>query len=139
MKPLIKIALFVIFFLTIAGIGAALYLLKMGHKDLKNVVPDFIISASDLQRTFEDNESEATVKYVNKILEVNGIVESASPGEANVLNVTLKTSNNFSSIICTFPSAIDPHLFTPDTQVKIRGECSGFLMDVLLNNCVLIK
>jgi hypothetical protein len=139
MKLLIKITLLIVFFIALAGIGFALYLFNKEHKDLKNVVPDFTISAFAFQKAFEDNESEATAKYVGKIIEVNGIIESTSPGEANVLNVNLKTSNDFSSINCTFPNATDPHSFTPGTQVKIRGECSGFLMDVLLNNCVLIN
>jgi hypothetical protein len=139
MKPSVKIALFVVFFLAVAGIGVALYLFNMEPKDLKNVSPDFTLTASDLQKAFEDNESEATAKYVKKVIEVNGIIESVSPGEDNVLNVTLKTGSDFSSIICTFPGTTDPLRFTSGTQVKIRGECSGFLMDVLLNNCVLVK
>lgn len=139
MKPFVKVALFVVVFLAIAGIGVALYLFNMEHKDLKKVSPDFIISAADLQKAFEDNESDATAKYVNKIVEVNGIIETVSEGEGNVLNVTLRTSSDLSSIICTFAGTADPLKFTPGTQVIIRGECSGYLMDVLLNNCVLVE
>jgi hypothetical protein len=139
MKSRIKIVLAVVLIITLAGIGAAVYLFNLEHKDLHRVNPDFITTASDLQKAFEENEVSATSKYVNRIVEVNGIIESIKTGEENVLNVTLKTGSDFSSVICTFPDATYQANLISGNQVTIRGECSGFLMDVLLNNCILVK
>lgn len=138
MKPLVKIALFVVFFLALAGILTALYLFNKQHKDLEKVKPDFVISAIDLQKAFEENETSAASTYVNKVLEVTGIIESVKTGENNVLSIVLKTGNDLSTVICTFTPEIDPSKFTPGNQITARGECSGFLMDVLLNNCVIL-
>jgi hypothetical protein len=139
MKKSVKILLFIVFFFAVAGIGAALYLFNMQHKDLQKAKPDYVITSTDIQKAFEDNESAATAKYVNKIIEVSGTIESVKPGEGNILNVTLKTGSDLSSVICTFPRSIDSSKFDAGGKVTIRGECSGFLMDVLLNNCSLIK
>ena len=139
MKRYVKILLGVVLFVAVAGIGTALYLFNMQHKDIGKAKPDFVITAVDLQKAFEDNEAAATAKYVKKILEIEGEVESVKTGEANVLNVTLKSGSDLSSVICTFVPATDPAKFTAGSRVTVRGECSGFLMDVLMNNCVLVK
>jgi hypothetical protein len=139
MKTNVKVLLGVVTFIAVVGIGAALYLFRMPHKDIGKAKPDFIITAIDIQKAFEDNETLATAKYVNKILEIEGEVESVKTGEANVFNVILKSGSDLSSVICTFPAATEPAGFTVGAKVSIRGECSGFLMDVLMNNCVLIK
>jgi hypothetical protein len=139
MKTYVKILLGVVTLIAVVSIGAAVYLFRMPHKDIGKAKPDFIITAIDLQKAFEDNETSATAKYVNKILEIEGEVESVKTGEANVFNVTLKSGSDLSSVICTFPAATEPAKITVGTKVTVRGECSGFLMDVLMNNCVLIK
>lgn len=139
MKTYIKILIGVVLFVALAGIGAGIYLFNMQHKDLGKAKPDYVITAVDLQKAFEDNETSATAKYVNKILEIEGEVESVKTGEANVLSVTIKSSSDLSSVICTFPAVTDPAKFTAGSRVTVRGECSGFLMDVLMNNCVKVK
>jgi hypothetical protein len=139
MKLYVKILLGVVVFIALAGIGAALFLFNMQHKDLKKAKPDFVITAVDLQKAFEDNETAATAKFVKKVLEVSGVVDAVKTGEANTINVTIKSGSDLSSVICTFPAATDQSGFTQGSQIKVRGECSGYLMDVLLNNCVVIK
>ena len=139
MKTYVKILLGVVVFIALAGIGIALVLFIMPHKDLGKARPDFVITAIDLQKAFEDNESAATAKFVNKVIEVRGIIESVKPGEGSILNVTLKTGSDLSSVICTFARDADPSKLNTGNQVTIRGQCSGFLMDVLLNDCSLIE
>lgn len=139
MKPLIKITLAIVLFIAIAGIGAALYLFNLKHKDLSRIKPDFVITATDLQKAFEENESGATVRYVNKVIEVSGEVSSVKPGENNTISILLKTGSDMSSVICTFPASGNPVTVTTGLSVTIRGECSGYLMDVLLNNCAIAK
>lgn len=139
MKSSVKITLFVVFFIALGGIIIALYMYNKQHKDLRKIKPDFVITATDIQKAFEDNETSAASKYVNKILEVTGIIESVKTGKENILSVIIKTGSDFSSVICTFPLTADTTKLIVGDQVTIKGECSGFLMDVLLNNCVLIK
>jgi hypothetical protein len=139
MKLYVKILLGVVVFLAVAGIGGALYMFNLQHKDLNKVKPDFIITAVDLQKAFEDNEASATSRFVKKTVEVSGVIDSFKSGEGNTLNVTVKSGSDLSSVICTFPAAADQSKFTPGARITIRGECSGYLMDVLLNNCVVVK
>ena len=139
MKPYVKIAMFVVFFIALAGILVALYMFNMQHKDLLKVKPDFVMTAIDLQKEFEDDEIAATSQYVKKIIEVSGTIQSVKPGEDKTLSISLKTGSDLSSVICTFQSVSDPSEFKTGDQITLRGECSGFLMDVLLNNCSVVQ
>ena len=136
MKKNLKIALIAIIIIALAGAAAGFYMYNLKPKDLGKVKPDLIVTASELQSAFEENETAAALKYVNKIVEVSGEVGSVEPGENNSVNISLKTNSSFSSVICTFPTGVGSGRVKEGSQISIRGECSGYLMDVLLNNCV---
>lgn len=138
MKPYIKITLFVVCFIALVGIFAGLYMFNLKHPDTSKVKPDFIITATALQKDFEANETTASARYINKILEVNGTILSITRADSSHLNLALKTGNEMSSVICTFALS-DPSKFKAGGEITLRGECSGFLMDVLLNNCAVVQ
>jgi hypothetical protein len=138
MKPYVKVALFVVLIIAVSGILYALILYNKKHPDTSKVKPDFIITAAALQKEFEDAEAAASAKYIKKILEVSGSVSSVTQADSNNVNISLKSGNDLSSVICTFATA-DPSKFKAGDEITIRGECSGFLMDVLLNNCAIVQ
>jgi hypothetical protein len=139
MKTYIKIALFIVTFIALSGILAALYMYNLKHTDMAKAKPDFVVTASVLQKAFEDNEASASTRYINKIIEVTGTIASVKPAENNILSISLVTGSDISSVICTFPAVNDASKFITGDKITLRGECSGFLMDVLLNNCAVIN
>jgi hypothetical protein len=139
MKTYVKIALGIVLFIAIGSILVALKMYNKKHTDTSKAKPDFVVTATALQKEFEDNETAASAKYINKIVEVTGTVVSVKPAENNSVNITLSTGSDMSSVICTFISLADPSIIKSGDKATVRGECSGFLMDVLLNNCSLIK
>jgi hypothetical protein len=106
---------------------------------MAKVKPDFIVSATILQKEFEEDETVASAKFINKIVEVTGIIASVNPTENDGISITLETGSDFSDVICTFAVVNDPDMLNVGKEITIRGECSGFLLDVLLNNCAYIK
>jgi hypothetical protein len=139
MKIYVKVALFFVTFIALSAILAALYFYNLKITDMAKAKPDFIVTASSLEKAFEDDETKASVTYINKILEVSGKIASVKPAENSVVNISLVTESVLSSVICTFPAVKDPSIFRVGDEITLRGECSGFLMDVLLNNCALIS
>ncbi len=139
MKTYVKVALAVVSLIAIGGILAALYLYNLQHTDTSKAKPDFVISAALLQKEFGDNEKLASEKYISKIVEVSGKISAVKPGENNVTSITLETESPFSSVICTIADGTDISKLAMGNEITIRGECSGFLMDVLLNNCSVIE
>ena len=139
MKKSVRTTLGTVILLGLAGLIIGLYLYNKQDRNLQKEKPDFIITSIDLQKAFEENEAASIARYVNKIIEVTGTIESVKAGEGNITSVILKTESGLSSVICTLSSEADPADLVRGNEVVIRGECSGFLMDVLLNNCVIIK
>ena len=140
MKLYIKIALGFVVFIALAGILAALYMFNLKHTDMAKARPDFTITSTVLQKAFEDNETAASKLYINKILEVTGKIASVKPpAENKFISISLITGSDLSSVICTFPVISDPSMLSVGEEITLRGECSGFLMDVLLNNCAIIQ
>jgi hypothetical protein len=138
MKPWIKVGAIVILVIGITGILTGLYFYNLKSKDLRKVKPDVTITSVDLQKAFEENEKEASAKYIGKVIEVRGEIASYKPGEKNSFNISLRTGNDLSLIICTLPVIPDSTGLSAGGTIAIRGVCSGYLMDVLMNNCVLI-
>jgi hypothetical protein len=139
MKTSYKIALSLVLIIFIAGISFAVYLFNKRHKDLEKTRPDFVLTATDLLKEFENDENKASAKYVNKVLEVSGVIESLNAGEDKTVSIVLKTESDFSTVICTFQQLIDPADYRQGESITVKGECSGFLTDVLLNNCYIKK
>lgn len=125
--------------LAVAGLLAAIYMYNKPQKNMQNQKADFEVTATDLQLEFKSDEAAAHQKYIGKNVEVTGKVISVNIEEDKVVSIILETPDEMSSVICTFNEKMDPKAIDPSRPVKVRGELSGFLMDVLLNNCVLIK
>jgi len=139
MKLSVKIALFVVVFIAITAILVALIFYFKKHADLSKANPDFVVTATALQKEFEEDETTASAKYINKILELSGEIEYIARTDSNNLNISLKTDNEISSVICTFSMGKGPSDPKAGDEITLRGICSGYLMDVLLNNCALVS
>ena len=139
MKTSYKIVSSLVLIIFIAGASYAVYLFNKGHKDLETTRPDFVLTATDLLKEFENDENKASAKYVNKVLEVSGVIESLNAGDDKTVSIVLKTESDFSTVICTFQQLTDPADYRQGENITVKGECSGFLTDVLLNNCYIKK
>jgi hypothetical protein len=139
MKPFLKITFLAIFLIGGTALMTGVYLFNKTHADLTTMKPDFTITAAALQKEFETDESAASAKYISKVIEVTGPVASLAPGDHENLSISIGTGNPMSAIICTLAKPDDPSKYREGQEITVRGECSGFLMDVLLNNCAVVK
>ena len=139
MKPSFKIIILITWLIGLVGLFIGLYMYNLEAEDLQKAKPDFVITAASLQKAFEDNEAAANTKYSDKIIEVSGMIESVKPGEDEAVSISLKTESPLSNVICTFQSGTAPAVFKVGVQITLRGKYSGFLTDILLNNCVVVK
>lgn len=137
MRPIRLIILLAVFIVVLTGIFIAVYEYYKKPADTATLRPDYVVTATVLQKEFENNETEASAKYINKIVEVTGKVSSVSVSESPG-SIILSTDNPVSSVICTLQVGITSKT-SEGGNITIRGECSGYLMDVLLNNCIIVK
>lgn len=95
------------------------------------------LSASQLLKLYEENEDSANQLYLGKVISVTGIVDSYSEDSVS-LSVYLKNAGDFSGVTCVFDkSTINADSFRTGAETTIKGICSGYLFDVILNKCAL--
>ena len=141
MKPLIRNLLIIAVILGAIGGIIGLYMYNKEDPDLAKVKPDFILQVSELVNDFNQDESSASVKYIDKVLEVTGPVLAIEPTSDTTMNVTLSAENQMTGVICSFKDVADPASLKikEGETITVRGVCSGMLMDILLNNCVIVN
>jgi hypothetical protein len=137
-----RISLAIVLLSILAAATYGYYMFNLKRSDLSKVKPAYILSSKELFSAFESDETGATAKYIGKVVEVNGNVAQVEFGSADsTLSITLREDDELSGVICTFSGVLDKTEvnISPEQQITVRGECSGMLMDVLLNNCVIVK
>jgi hypothetical protein len=133
------IALLLIVFAIIAALIVWKWVFMKSDVSVSSKKADIEIEASVLAHEFEENEEAANVKYLGKVIAVSGIVNSISEDEEN-LSVYLKNAEDISGVMCTLKKVTVAGIqIKPGDQVKIKGMCDGYLMDVKLNKCSLEK
>ena len=107
---------------------------------LENTSPDFALSADDIFAQFEKNETEANKKFLDKVIEVSGTVQSFNNENLADRNVTLQTESGIFGVICKLDSTYDAKYTTvKGDKIKLKGVCTGMLMDVVLIRCIPTK
>ena len=130
----------VILILGIIGTFVAYKMYNKPHIDVADSKSDIVISADKIQSDFSTNENLANTNYLEKIIEVSGEISELSLENKKGI-ITLKTKDDFGSVLC--------HLSDNSTQkmntlkmgkpVRLKGICTGYLMDVILVKCEIIN
>lgn len=130
----------VILILGIIGAFVAYKMYNKPHVDVADSKSDIVISADKIQSDFSTNENLANSNYLEKIIEVSGEISELTLENKKGI-ITLKTNDDFGSVLC--------HLSDNSTQkmntlkvgksVRLKGICTGYLMDVILVKCEIIN
>ncbi|HTO15011.1 MAG TPA: hypothetical protein VLZ83_04535 [Edaphocola sp.] len=129
-----KKTLITLILIALSVIAVVYYIMNKPHKDINNETT-INITAVQLFNEFTTNESAANAKYLNKALEVNGIIIVVAENQDNEQYIVLKTNDEMYGIMCTLRHK-NINSFVGD-NVNIKGYCSGFAGDVKLTDCVL--
>jgi hypothetical protein len=135
MKTGIRNVILVLIIIAIAAVLVWKYTFKAADTNVASEKADFTLTASELLAAFEGNEQDANEKYLNKIVVVKGTVESVSNDSVGI-SVYLKEPDAMAGIICGFDAeGKNVSDIKKGAVVKIKGICTGYLMDVVLNKC----
>lgn len=139
MRPIYRNLLILIALGLVIGLATLLYTFRKSAVTVESKKADVQIDAAGLLDAFEEDESEANEIYLGKIVSVTGKVESVSEDSVGI-SVYLKEDGDISGIICSFDkSANDVATIDKGNIVEIKGICTGYLMDVILNRCALVS
>lgn len=140
MKSKFKIA---IIGLTVLLVGCCYLYLEFYNshkKDMQTANTDVHIRSNQLAGSFSADEQKANYDYVEKTIEVVGSIEKITKVD-NRYTVLLQGEDRASYVMCDLlPSNSKmAEKLRPGQVVRLKGICKGYLMDVILLNCILIK
>lgn len=118
-------------------IGYGMY--NKPHVNVEKEKAELVIRADRLIEDFQNNESEANTKYVDKILQLEGTVSRISFENGNGF-VTLKGQNEGSGVLCQMMPVENKNIlkYKVGSKVMIKGICTGYLIDVTMVRCVFV-
>jgi len=117
----------------IVGAFVAYKIYNKPHLDITEASADITISANNLMQDFSSDENTANTKYLDKIIQVKGVI-SETKIENEIGIITLKTNDNFGSILCHLSKEATKKINTlkEGQTITVKGICTGYLMDVIL-------
>lgn len=135
-----KTLLIIISLLLIGALATGIYLWNKPHKNLQKATADITITAPELMAAFNEDETAANAKYLDKVVAVTGKVrESVTSGDVTI--ISLEAEDELGAVTCELDRfrKQDAISVSAGEQITVKGLCSGKTIDVVLVQCVVTK
>ena len=108
--------------------------------DISNAEPVTKINFSVIVDLYEKDEANANTQYLGKIIQVSGPITDIIKQQDTLINVFIGDTNSLHKVSCLLDKKHfnDIDKYNEMQQVTIKGICTGFLLDVELNRCVIV-
>lgn len=130
-----------------AGIGILVlagYFYKEYYRrpaDITSIQPAEKVNAASIVSLYQNDEAKANQQYLNKMVQVQGAITEIINQQDTLINVFIGDTNSVHNVSCLLDkrhfNAIKK--YTAGQQITIKGICTGFLLDVELNRCVIVQ
>lgn len=142
MKKSFKIVLIILVIIALGAFAAWKFVWNKDHRTAEDEKPVATVTASALFTEYETDETASNAKYLNKTVQVGGTVSGVTKDESGTIVVLLATESMMGVVSCTFSSTngkpIEVEVKEGD-QINVKGIVSGYAMDVVLEQCSLVK
>ena len=110
------------------------------HLDIEKSKADLIITAQNLLDDYQKDENSANKKYVDNLIQIKGVISKISINDGSSI-ITFNDANGESSVMCHMSPDQNLNVLKlkKDSQIAIKGICTGYLLDVIMVRCVLVN
>ncbi|MFN8350023.1 MAG: hypothetical protein U0U25_01025 [Flavobacteriales bacterium] len=133
-----RIILLVVLVLAAVGGWVAWRMYERPVQQAADAQADITIDAAALLQAFQGDEVAAGKQYNDKVLQVAGRVREVSVAAGSPTTVYLETGDAMAGISCEFPAGVDVPAMT-GADVKVKGFCAGYNLDVELKRCAIVE
>ncbi|MEO5683538.1 MAG: hypothetical protein ABIQ88_12895 [Chitinophagaceae bacterium] len=118
--------------------GGAIFVYRMYNKPHRSAATETVVvlTAGQLAAAYELDEAGANKKYLGNAVQVSGTVSELSFNQQNK-QVLILTGTGMSAVQCSLLE--DKAGVKKGDSVIIKGFCSGFLTDVIMDRCIVAK
>jgi uncharacterized protein YpmB len=131
---MLKKVVITVLILALIGVGTGAYMwFKPPPKveDSKGIV----ITAVALTKEYNTNEKKADTSYLDKAIEVSGVINGVNKNQDSGIVVTLESGDPMGDVQCTMREKnVNPQ---KGKDITIKGFCRGNNMGVVLNDCII--
>jgi len=109
------------------------------HVDVEDSKVDYVFTPKKLVDEYLQNEMAATKKYADQILQIEGDTYTISTLKGSSI-ITFNSEALASSVICHLQPEENNKILKlkKDQYITVKGICTGYLLDVVMVECVLI-
>ncbi len=129
---------YIIGFIILIVIACAVYGLYVWNKPQRDVRKEkgIKMTATAIFDSFTSNENNANASFLNKAIQVTGVVSEVKKNQAGQTVLILLSNDPVFGVNCTFKE--DPGQINKGSTIMFKGICTGYLSDVIINEGVLI-
>lgn len=136
----LKNIVIVIFVLLVIGAFVGYKMYNKPHVNVAETNADILTTANKIIKDFSSDETTANVKYLEKIIELKGVVSETKKEKEKGI-ITLKTNDDFGNVLCHLSEISTEKInsIKVGQNITVKGICTGYLMDVILVKCEIIN
>ena len=127
----------------VVGVAVIYYMWNKPHEAIGKA--DVTTTATELADDFYKDEDAAMTKYIGKdgktiIVQVSGKITDVKTDTSGT-TIALETSDPTKGVSCVLDKFTKqaPHDYKAGEEVKLKGLCTGRLIDVVLDRCVPVE
>ena len=120
--------------MAVAAAGVGYYLYTKPKADMETMKAYSALKAADLVQKFNDDEAAAEVEFLDKTVEVTGIVK-----EKTESGIILEGVDEMTGVLCEFENPADLAAIDAKQTITVKGICTGKLLDVVLSRCIVAE
>ncbi len=114
----------------------------MPQASMKGKEASFTVDTHILYEAFSTDESKANETYLGKVVETSGfIVEQLLDESGRSVLILSNESNGVGQVYATLEEGKKKpgHDYSPGKKISVKGLCTGYLMEVVLNKASVIS
>lgn len=133
-----KILIFLVLAAAVAGIYGY-WMFTRTEPSLNDVKADLAVDVADFLKAYDADEDAANTQYLDKIVEVKGKVDQVRTDENGIVKISFASDDPMATVLAEMASTENEKALkiSPDTEITIRGKCTGKLSDIVCINCVI--
>jgi len=132
----VRVILLIIALIILSGILIGYTLYNKPQRSVENEEA-VTVSATQLFKEFESNETEANAAYLNKAVLVTGTISEISSNQDGKAVLILETENPMFGVSCTLEEQAQG--LSAGSSVTVKGICTGYLSDVVITRGIISK
>lgn len=125
----------------VLSIGVVSLLSQKKSSSILDTAPNLEINSASLINAFESNEVTANQKFANKVIQVKGPLDTFTIIDEDHYQISLGSSHTMGKVVCNLD--LKQNVDLKDLEIgdllEVKGICTGYLFDVVLDQALIIQ